>query len=298
MAFKRKRTVNRLRIIIVGCGKVGRALVERLSKEGHELVLVDERAEVISEMTNLYDIMSVVGNGASYQVQKDAGIDDADLIIAVTKSDELNLLCCIIATHMGKCAAIARVRTPDYSHEIGYLRDKLGLAMIINPEMAASREIAHILYLPTALEVNAFAHGQAQMLKFKIPKDNILNNITVAYLGAHLTNDILICAIERDGEVYIPDGNFRLKTGDTVSFVAQVKASRRFLSSIGFPIKQVRDTMIIGGGKAAYYLAAQLLATGINVKIIERDFARCEELSGLLPGARIIHGAGSDEVLL
>ncbi len=300
MAFnnRKKHTTNKLRIIIVGCGKVGRALVERLSEEGHDIVLIDQQSQIIQEMTNLYDIMAVVGNGASYQVQQDAGIEDADLIIAVTKSDELNLLCCIIATQIGRCAAIARVRTPDYSHELGYLRDKLGLAMIINPEMEASREIAHILYLPTVLEVNAFAHGQAQIIKFKIPQDNILNNMSVAHLGMNITNDILICAVARDGEVYIPDGNFRLQSGDTVSFLSSNRTARQFLAQIGFPIRQVRNTMIIGGGNSAYYLARQLISAGIDVKIIEKDFRRCEELSTLLPEATIIHGDGSDQDVL
>lgn len=297
-----KKTKNPIReglhIIIVGCGKVGITLVEQLSKEGHDITIIDKNAARVHEISNLYDVMGIVGNGASYSVQMDAGIEEADLIIAVTASDELNLLCCTVAKQVGDCGAIARVRTPDYSKEAGYLREKLGLTMIINPELEASRETARILYLPTALEVNSFAHGQAEIIKFKIPKDNILDGITVATLGKTITNDILICAVERQGEVYIPGGDFQMAAGDIISFVAPRRFIRAFLKKTGFKTKQVKNAMIVGGGKAAYYLAKQLLIMGIEVKIIEQNKERCEELSILLPDAIIINGDGTDQELL
>lgn len=297
-----KRTKNPIRqglnIIIVGCGKVGMTLIEQLSKEGHDITIIDRNASRVQEMSSLYDIMGLVGNGASYSVQMEAGIETADLIIAVTDSDELNLLCCIVAKQVGDCGAIARVRTPDYSKEASYLREKLGLTMIINPELEASLETARILYLPTALEVNSFAHGQAEIIKFKIPEQNILAGMTIATLGGTITNDILICAIERQGEVHIPGGDFQMAAGDIISFVAPRRYIRSFLQKIGFKTKQVKNTMIIGGGKAAYYLAKQLLAMGIDVKIIEQNRKRCEELSMLLPEAIIINGDGTDQELL
>lgn len=289
---------NGLNIIIVGCGKVGMTLIEQLSKEGHDITIIDKNAAKVQEMSNLYDIMGLVGNGASYSVQMEAGIENADLIIAVTASDELNLLCCTVAKQVGDCAAIARVRTPDYSKEAGYLREKLGLTMIINPELEASLETARILYLPTALEVNSFAHGQAEIVKFKIPEGNLLDGMTIAALGKSITNEILICAIERDGEVYIPGGNFQMAKDDIVSFVAPRRHIRIFLKKIGFKTKQVKDAMIVGGGKASYYLAKQLIAMGIDVKIIEQNKERCEELSILLPEAIIINGDGTDEEVL
>ena len=289
---------NGLSIIIVGCGKVGMTLIEQLSKEGHDITIIDKNAAKVQEMSNLYDIMGLVGNGASYSVQMEAGIENADLIIAVTASDELNLLCCTVAKQVGDCAAIARVRTPDYSKEAGYLREKLGLTMIINPELEASLETARILYLPTALEVNSFAHGQAEIVKFKIPEGNLLDGMTIATLGKSITNEILICAIEREGEVYIPGGNFQMAKADIVSFVAPRRHIRSFLKKIGFKTKQVKDAMIVGGGKASYYLAKQLIAMGIDVKIIEQHKERCEELSILLPEAIIINGDGTDEEVL
>lgn len=289
---------NGLNIIIVGCGKVGMTLIEQLSKEGHDITIIDKNAAKVQEMSNLYDIMGLVGNGASYSVQMEAGIENADLIIAVTASDELNLLCCTVAKQVGDCAAIARVRTPDYSKEAGYLREKLGLTMIINPELEASLETARILYLPTALEVNSFAHGQAEIVKFKIPEGNLLDGMTIATLGKSITNEILICAIEREGEFYIPGGNFQMAKNDIVSFVAPRRHIRSFLKKIGFKTKQVKDAMIVGGGKASYYLAKQLIAMGIDVKIIEQNKERCEELSILLPEAIIINGDGTDEEVL
>lgn len=289
---------EKLNIIIVGCGRVGATLVEQLGKEGNDITIIDKDASTIQSITNLYDVMGVVGNGASYSVQMEAGIENTDLFIAVTESDELNLLCCTVAKRVSDCSAIARVRTPDYSKEVGYLREKLGLAMIINPALESAKEVARILYMPTALEVNSFAHGQAELIKFKIPKGNILCDLAIAEIAKKLSHNVLICATERDGEVYIPSGNFVLKEDDVISFVSTRKSAKRFFDAIGFKTNHVRDTMIIGGGTTSYYLADQLIHAGIDVKIIERDRERCEELSVLLPKAIIINGDGTDEELL
>ena len=296
--FGLSKKENGLKIIIVGCGKVGANLVDQLSKEGHDITVIDKKAEKIQDITNIYDVMGLVGNGASYSTQMEAGIEETDLIIAVTDSDELNLLCCTVAKRVGKCAAIARVRTPDYSEETGYLREQLGLALIINPELEAAREVARILYLPTALEVNSFAHGQAELVKFKVPEGNLLNGLSLAYLGKNITNDILICAVERNGEVYMPNGDFLLQSGDVVSFVSERHIARDFLKQIGLATRQVKDTMIIGASKAAYYLAKELLNMGISVKIIEKEKENCESLSVKLPKAIIINGDGTDPDIL
>jgi len=287
-----------LKIIIVGAGKVGATLVQQLRKEGHDITIVDKSSDKVNNLVDNFDIMGIVGNGASYTTQKEAGIDQADLIIAVTESDELNLLCCTIAKQFSDCASIARVRTPDYSKEVGYLREKLGLARIINPELEAAKEMARILYLPTALEINSFAHGQAEMVKIKIPEGNMVVGKTIAYIGQNITNDILICAVEREGTVTIPSGGFELAAGDIISFVSTRKAGAYFLSQIGFETKQVKNTMIIGGGRASFYLSDQLLKNGINVKIIETSRSRCDELTALLPKAIIINGDGTNPDLL
>ncbi|MBP5325387.1 MAG: Trk system potassium transporter TrkA [Pseudobutyrivibrio sp.] len=297
MAFKNS-SKRGLKIIIVGCGKVGRTLVDRLSKEGHDIVVIDENQDRIDNLTNLYDIMGIQGNGASYSTQVEAGINDADLIIAVTNSDELNLLCCTIAKQMGDCASIARVRNPDYSKEISYLQEKLGLVMIINPELEAAREISSILSLPSTLEVSSFAHGQAEMVEFKIAEGNVLDGLAIKDLHRTISSKVLITAVKRGSEVIIPTGDFVLQTNDIVCAVGARRFARTFLNEIGFKTRQVKNCLIVGGGKASYYLAKLLLQARIDVSIIERSKERCEELSIALPKATIINGDGGDESLL
>ena len=298
MLQKKAEKKHNLNIIIVGLGKVGGTLVEQLSKEGNDITVIDKNPAAVQAMSGIYDVMGIIGNGASYSIQMEAGIENCDLFIAVTESDELNLLCCTVAKRVSNCSAIARVRTPDYSKEVEYLREKLGLTMIINPDLEAAKEVARILYLPTTLEVNSFAHGQAELIKFKIPEGNILVNLPISQLGKAISHKVLICAVERDGEVYIPSGNFVLEEGDIISYVANRKVAKQFLNALGFNTRQVKNTMIIGGGTSAQYLADKLIHSGVSVKIIERDRARCEELSLLLPKAIIINGDGTDEELL
>lgn len=297
-ANKQVTSKQGLSIIIVGCGKVGATLTEQLCREGHDIAVVDKNPSKVQALTDLYDVMGLVGNGASYSVQMEAGIENADLIIAVTDSDELNLLTCTVAKRVGNCAAIARVRNPDYSDEINYLQERLELAMIINPELEAANEIARILYLPAALSVNTFARGHAEMVRIKIPEGNVLNGQSLAKLGQDIARDILVCVVERGSEVQIPGGNFILKSGDVASFIASPKASTEFLEKIGIQTHRVKDTLLIGGGKSSYYLAKQLLEVGVGVKIIENRQERCEELSVLLPKAVVINGDGANEELL
>ena len=288
-----------LKIIVVGAGKVGDTLVNRLAEEGHDLVIIDKNVDRLTELANLCDCMGVIGNGASHEVLEEAGVSNADLFIAVTESDELNLLCCTIAKQFNKkLATIARVRNPDYGKEIPYLRSKLSLEMIINPEYEAAVEAARLLYLPAAILINSFAHGAAEIVKIKIPEGSVLNGKTVAYLGSNYTNDILIVGVERGEEVTIPNGSFELKSGDIISFAATRKNCHSFLKSIGFQTNAVKSTILIGGGKSAFYLADQLIKSGIDVKIIEKDSKRCDELSELLPKATIINGDGINEALL
>lgn len=303
MLFSRKEFSDKLNmkdglnIIIVGCGTVGRTLVEQLSKECHDITVIDFDSELIREVTNQYDVLGVVGNGASFNVQREAGIKDADLLIAVTECDELNLLCCTLASRVADCATIARVRNPEYSHELSYLKDKLGLAMIINPEYEAAKEMNRILCLPTALEVSSFAHGKAELVKIRIPQDNMLDTMTIAKLG-QMSDNVLVCAVERENQIFIPSGDFELKKGDAMSFVAPSKTVGSFLKSIGFNSNKVKNAMIIGGGDAGYYLSKLLISNGISVKIIEKDKNRCEELAISLPKAVIINGDGTEEGLL
>lgn len=294
-----KKKQDSLRIIIVGCGKVGHTLTEHLVREGHDITIVDTNERVIRNTTEVYDVMGIRGNGASLSVLYEAGIELADMIIAVTGSDELNLLCCTIAKKAGgEISAIARVRNPDYAEELVYLRQQLGLSMIINPELEAARQIAHILSRPQALMVSSFAKGHAELLSFKIPSGSILAGRSIMQLDGIFQFGYLVCAVEREGSVTIPGGAYMLREGDDITILTDTKNGHRVFEALGMESHAVDSCMIIGGGKSSYYLAKQLLAQRMDVKIIEQNRARCEELSALLPDATVICGDGGDEELL
>ncbi len=287
-----------MRIIIVGCGKVGLTITEQLSLENHDITVIDASADVIHDVTNNFDVMGVVGNGASYMVQKEAGIEKTDMLIAVTHSDELNLLCCLIAKKAGNCSTIARVRNPLYNNEISFIKEELGLSMTINPEYAAATEIARILRFPSAIKIDTFAKGRVELLKFMIPENSVLHNSSLIEVAGRIKSDVLVCAVERGEEVVIPNGSFRLQQGDVISIVASPRNAKDFFEKIGFDTHQVKDTIIVGGGTIAYYLAEQLLNMGIGVKLIEKDRSRCEELSELLPKAVVINGDATNQDVL
>lgn len=287
-----------MNIIIVGCGKVGDTLADHLSREGHDLTVVDTKMDKVEKVSTKYDIMGVLGNGSSYNVLMEAGVENADLLIAVTDSDEVNLLCCLIAKKRGDCKTIARVRNPIYSQEISFLKEELGITMIINPEFTAADEIARILRFPSAIEIDTFAKGRVELLKFKIPEGNILDGHPVIDIPVHFKCNVLVCVVERGEEVIIPDGNFVLKAKDMVSFVSDKKGAAHFFKTINIKTNQVKDALIVGGGKIAFYLAQQLLYMGIRIKIIDRDPLRCEQLAEMLPEALIICGDGTDRELL
>ena len=286
-----------MNIIIVGCGKVGVSLAERLCAEGHDLVMVDISAKKVEEVSNRFDIMGIVGNGASFAVQQEAGVEKADLFIAVTQADELNLLCCLMAKKSG-CATIARVRNPMYSQEIGFIREQLGISMIINPELTAAREIAKLLKFPSAIKIDTFAKGRVELLRFRLKPEIGFGGKTIMEVMARLKTEVLICAVERDNEIIIPNGSFVLEDSDTLSIVGPLEATAEFFEKIGVRSKKVKNSLIIGGGTVAHYLAKDLLKVGYRVRIIERDPARCEYLTEVVPGADIINGDGSDESLL
>lgn len=287
-----------MNIIIAGCGKVGRALAEQLSREKHDITVIDRKPEAIQQITNIADVRGVVGNGASFEIQMDAGIDTADLMIAVTDADEVNLLCCLIAKKAGGCQTIARVRNPVYHHEIHHIKDELGLSMVINPEWAAAMEMARLLRFPSAIDIDTFANGRIELLRFQLEEQNPLCNNKIKDLHMLSRCEVLICIVERGKEVLIPSGEVELKAGDMISVVASPVNASRFFKTIGIETNQVKNTMIIGGGKISFYLAKRLLEMGIQVKIIEKDRDTCERLCEILPKAMIINGDGTDRELL
>lgn len=287
-----------MEIIIVGCGKVGRTLAEQLQEEDTDLTLIDENPDKLALVADQVDSLNIEGNGASISVLKEAGIETADLLIAVTGSDELNLLCCLVAQKTGHCHTVARVRNPVYFSERSFIKERLGLTTIINPEFDAAREIARLFSVPTALKVDSFSGGQIELLKFKILPEYGMDGLRVGLIPDRYHCDILICGIENKDGVTIPDGNAVIHNGDTVSFLAAAQTAKDFFRKVGLKATQIRSAIIIGGGPIAYYLGTRLLQSNIAVKIIEKNKQRCEILSDLLPDATIICGDGTNRDLL
>lgn len=287
-----------MKIIIVGCGKVGLTLTEQLNNEGHDITVIDKDGGKLRSVTDNIDVMGVEGNGAIYQVQMEAGIKETDLLIATTNSDELNMLCCLIAKKAGNCHTIARIRNPEYANEIRYIREELNLSMAINPELAAATEISRLLKFPSVIKIDTFAKGRVELMKFIVPDHSVLHNMHVFEVSQRLGCNVLICAVERGHEVIIPDGNFQMNYGDKISFIAAPSHAMEFFHQVGIENNSIKTAMFVGGGKITYYLAKMLEETNIKIKIIEQDFHRCNELSELLPKAMIIHGDGSNQQLL
>ncbi len=287
-----------MKIVIVGCGNVGSAIVEQLSGEGHEITIIDEKQDLVSDMVNSYDLLGIVGNGAVYSVQMEAGVNEADLLIAVTGKDELNLLCCLIARKAGVHHTIARVSNPVYYKEIAYIKEELGLSLVINPELAVAGEISRLLKFPSALKIDTFAKGRVELVKYRIHEDSLLCNMQLKEVRFKFASDVLICVVERGDEIFIPDGNFTLLAEDEITIIASSTRIASFFRKIKVPTMRAKDVMIIGGGETSYYLAKFLVDMGIKVKIIERSKEKCEELSELIPEAMIICGDGTDKDLL
>ncbi len=287
-----------MNIIIVGCGKVGYTLAEQLSNEDHNLVVIDEKPERVSRITDSMDAMGVVGNGINHRTLVEAGISSADLLVAVTGDDEKNLLCCVIAKKSGHCQTIARVRNPLYNDEVDFLKKEFDLAMIINPEQAAAHEIARVFQLPSAIRVDSFAKGHVEMLHFKVGKDSPLIGLKLFNLQQAFHCNVLVCTAIRGDEVIIPNGNFEFMEGDVVAIAAQRRSAIDFFQKIGIMKNRVKNAIIAGGGKISYYLAKSLLQSGIAVTIIEVDKDRCEHLAEILPEATVICGDATDQTLL
>lgn len=288
-----------MNIVIVGDGKVGATLVEHLSQEGHNIVVIDRDSKIVEQMVNSYDVMGICGNGASYDVQMEAGVSSARLFIAATSSDELNILCCLIAKKVGAHHTIARVRNPDYLKQLPFIKEELGLSMIVNPEYDAANEIAKVLRFPNAINIETFSRGNVDLAELKINDGNPLCDMALTDIFGAFKTKILVCAVQRKADVFIPRGDFVLKSGDKIHITAPRGELVRFMKKLGIYKHRTKDIMIIGGGKMGYYLARQLSESGgYNVKIIEIDRDRCDKLCTLLPDVNIINGDGTDRGIL
>lgn len=288
-----------MKIIIGGCGNIGENLIANLVNEGHDAVVLDSSHEVITAITNVYDVMGVCGNAADYETLESAGIRQADLFISAAGSDELNMLSCFLAKRMGVPYTIARIRNPEYNDaSLGFMKHELGLAMSINPEALAAQELFDILMLPSAAKIETFSGRALEIIELKVKEDSPLHNITLKELRMKYKAKVLVCTVQRDDEVYIPGGDFLLMAGDKIGITASPAEIENFLRLVGLMKKKARKVMVLGGNRTAYYLAKMLIAGGTSVKIVEPDPTLAAELSETLPSAVIINGDYSRQELL
>ena len=288
-----------MNIIIAGDGKVGSMLTRQLSSEGHDITVIDSDSEVLQESVERYDVISVHGNSASMAVLQQAGVKDADLLIAATGADEVNLLCCTTAHAMNpRLHTIARIRNPEYTEQIYRMRNIFGLSMVINPENQAATEINRLLMYPGFLRRDTFAKGKTEIVELRVDGNSKLKDVRLMDLRNIVRCQVLVCAVLREGNAIAPRGDFVLREGDRVFVTALSQNLNTLLKNLGLVTRRIRNVTICGGGRISYYLANRLKKSGISVRIIEKDYDRCLELSELLPEAEIIHGNIRERALL
>lgn len=288
-----------MKIIIVGCGKIGTTIVASLVGEGHDVVAIDNDPDAIADIMNVYDAMCICGNGADSDTLTEAGISGCELFVAVTSSDELNMLSCFIAKRMGAKHTIARIRNPEYNDQsLGFLRQQLDLAVSVNPEMLAAQELFNILKLPGAITIETFSGRNFEMVELRLKEDSPMNGLKLTDLRRKYQAKFLVCAVRRNDEIYIPDGNFELAAGDRIALTAAPNEIQKLLRMLGLLRPQARSVMILGASRTAYYLAKLLVAGGSSVKIIEKDRQRCIEFCDTLPEAVMILGDGAKQEIL
>lgn len=287
-----------MNIIIVGDGKVGATLTHLLSAEGHDVTVVDSNLRVLERAQEENDVMVIHGHGASKRVLEEAGADEADLLVAATSSDEVNLLACLMGRKLGCERTIARVRNLEYADDIGMLREELGLSFSVNPEDACAREIFSLLQFPSFLGREQFARGKVEIVRLKICENSPFVNLPLSDLYQTVKIKVLVCAVDRQGEIYIPDGGFVVQEGDEIYITAMGSTLARLIRNLNLPYHRVSHVTIVGGSKIAYYLAKRLVMSHVRVRIVEKDQERCEILSELLPEADILEGDGTDKEML
>lgn len=288
-----------MKIIIAGDGKVGLSLTHKLSEEGHDLTLIDSNQKVLDSSVERYDVMGVQGNCASMRVLESADVKKADLLIAATSEDEINLLCCMTAQGLNpKLHTIARIRNPEYGKQIFTMRDVYKLSLMVNPEKQAAREIERLIKYPGFLQRDTFARSRVEIVELRVDEGSILKDVALSDLDNIIKCKILVCAVSRDGVVEIPDGSFVLRTGDRLFVTAPAETLTTLLKNLGVITRKAKRVMICGGGRIGYYLAEQLVKHGVTVQLIELSEKRCKELAERLPGVYVIHGDASSQDLL
>ena len=288
-----------MNIIIAGAGMVGSTLTRLLTAEGHDVILIDSTSSVLDSNLEQYDVMANHGNCASMDILQQAGVMEAELLIAVTNMDEVNLLCCITAHSMNpKLHTIARIRNPDYTGQIYSMRNNFGLSMSINPEKQAAVEIDRLLQYPGFLKRDSFAKGKTEIVELRVDASSKLCNVALMDMNNLVKCRVLVCTVLRQGQAIAPNGNFVLREGDRIFVTAPTENLTTLLKNLGILTRRVRRVMICGGGRISYYLAKNLQSHGISVTLIEQNEARCHDLAAQLPNVAVIHGDCTDQNLL
>lgn len=287
-----------MKIILVGGGSIGVSLIGQLQSEGHDITVIDTNPCVIEQLSNTYDVIGYVGNGASFDVLRAVGISSCDLLIATADSDELNLLCCFVAHKLGAKNTIARVRDPEYRKQIPEMKDDLGVAMVVNPEQETANEIFNLINLPSVAQIEYFAKGKALLVEIALEKGCLLAGETLISLGKKLNTKVLICAVKRGDSVIIPSGNFMLKEGDKIYLTSDAKALGDFLAEVNLVRSSFKNIMIVGGGRIGFYLADALSKKKYKVKLIDDSEKDADELAELLPRVTVVHGNGTQHDML
>lgn len=288
-----------MNIIVIGGGKIGTTLVASLAGEGHDVTLVDRNPEVIDQVTNIYDVMGVCGNGADSDILLEAGAKNADMVAAITNSDELNMLSCFLAKRMGAKNTLARIRNPEYNDKsLDFMKQHLEVSVSINPERLAAKELFNILRLPSAVKIDTFSTGNAEMIELWLREGSPLVDIKLMDLRNKYSAKFLVCAVQRGDTAYIPDGNFVLKSGDKIGITAAPSEISKLFKEMGIQNSRAKNIMILGGSRTAFYLAKMILNAGNSVTIIEKDRTVCEMLCEALPKAVIINGDGATQEIL
>ncbi len=287
-----------MKIVIIGLGTIGKTILKSLSGEGHTITIIDENKDRIEKLIEQYDVFGVVGNGACRAIQMEANMEDADLAMAMTGSDELNVFACLVAKKIGVKNTIARVRNPEYREQIMDMKDELGISMIVNPEKDTANEIFYLINLPSVAKIEHFAKGRVSLVEIVVDKGCTLIGETLVSLGKKLMTKVLICAVQRGDSVIIPSGNFMIKKGDRIHFTANASSLRDFLAEINLVNSPLKNIMIVGGNKVGFYLADELSKKKYNIKLIADDKAAAEELADILPRVTVIHGNGAQHGLL
>ena len=287
-----------MKIVIIGLGTIGKTILKSLSDKGHNITIIDEDKNKIESLIQRYDVSGVVGNGACLDIQREARVRGAGLVIALTNSDELNVFACLVAKKIGVKNTIARVRNPDYRKQIMEMQDELGISMIVNPEKDTANEIFNLINLPSIAQVEHFADGRVLLVEIVAEEGCALIGETLISLSKKLNTKVLICAVQRGQEVIIPTGHFAIEEGDRIHLTADAKTLRDFVSEAKLFRSPLKNIMIIGGSKIGYYLADSLSGKKYRVKLIENDFKKAEELADSLPRVTVVHGNGAQHELL